>query len=349
MASIIDSGIKHKGINYDVGTFTRGKEVSSREIFDLAVVEREMEIIKNELHCTSIRISGQDINRLTAAAEYALKQGLEVWLSPAFVDADENETLDYFSQCAKSAESLRTRYHNIVLVVGCELTFFMKGLVLGNTAFDRINTFMKPWKLLQSTILKGSFNKRLNTFLSRAVSVMREHFHGKLTYASGPWESVDWTLFDFVGVDYYREEHNCKLYREKLREYFKYSKPVIITEFGCCTYKGAEDKGGYGWAIVDRSRTPYQLKGEFIRDEGVQAKYITELLDIFSEEKVAGAFAFTFISPSYPYNENPIYDLDMAAYSLVKTYVDKNGITYNDMSWEPKQSFYALAEYYSRY
>jgi hypothetical protein len=349
MDNSIDTGIKRKGINYDVGTFARGKESSSRDFFEPNIVKREMEIIKNELNCNSIRISGQNIERLTIAAEYALVQGLEVWFSPSLVDADEEETLNYFTECAKAAEGLRKQWPNVIFVSGCELTFFMKGLVEGNTAFDRINTFMKPWKLLKSTILKGSFNKLLNAFLLKANIVIREQFYGKLTYASGPWENVDWALFDFVGVDYYREKFNKKTYREKLRGYFKFGKPVIITEFGCCTYRGAEDKGGYGWAIVDRTKTPLQLKGEFVRDESVQDDYLIELLNIFSEEKVEGAFVFTFMSQSYPYNENPLYDLDMAAFGLVKTYINQKGTAFKDMSWEPKQSFYALAEYYSKH
>jgi hypothetical protein len=62
-------------------------------------------------------------------------KGLEVWFSPAFIDADEQETLTYF--------------------------------------------------------MKGSFHKRLNSFLAKAAVVVREHFHGQLTYASGSWENVD--------------------------------------------------------------------------------------------------------------------------------------------------------------
>jgi hypothetical protein len=167
-----------------------------------------------------------------------------------------------------------------------------------------------------------------------------------MTYSSGTWENVDWNLFDFVGIDYYRDEHNKPSYREKLRAYFKYGKPVVILEYGCCTYKGADDKGGYGWAIVDRNKTPNELKGDYLRDEGVQVNYLTELLDIFAEENVYGAFWFTFVMPSYPYNENQIYDLDTASYSVVKSFIDKNGTTYNDMPWEPKASFTALARYY---
>ena len=67
-----------KGINYDVGTLTVSKDSSSREIFDLLIVQREIEIIKNDLHCTAIRISGQELTRLLLASECALRQGLEV-------------------------------------------------------------------------------------------------------------------------------------------------------------------------------------------------------------------------------------------------------------------------------
>jgi hypothetical protein len=337
-----------KGINYDVGTYTRGRGSSSRETFDPHIVKREMEIIKNDLHCDSIRISGQDISRLTKASEFASQQGLEVWFSPAFVDADRQETLAYLVECAKAAENLRSTYPGVVFVVGCELTFLMKGLVEGETAFDRMNTFMKPWRLLRSSILRGSFNKRLNAFLKKATNSIREDFHGQLTYASGTWEDVDWAPFDLVGIDHYRDASNKGTYGEKLERYKKHGKPVVITEFGCCTYRGAEDKGGYGWAIVDQNKTPKQLRGEFVRDEEVQAEHLIELLEIHRSAGVEGAFVFTFVSPNYPYNKNPKYDLDMASYSVVKTYAHENGTTYSDMPWEPKRSFAALAKYYDK-
>jgi hypothetical protein len=95
--------LSRKGINYDVGTNTRGKESSSRDLFNPAIVKREMEIIKNDLHCNAIRISGKDLGRLTMAAEFAIQQGLEIWFSPAFNDATEQETLAYFAECAKAA------------------------------------------------------------------------------------------------------------------------------------------------------------------------------------------------------------------------------------------------------
>ncbi|GIM47720.1 hypothetical protein DNHGIG_32690 [Collibacillus ludicampi] len=75
------------------------------------------------------------------AAEFAIQQGLEVWFSPALIDADEQETLIYFAECAKAAEKLRMQSPHIIFVAGCELTFFMKGLVEGDTAFDRMQNF----------------------------------------------------------------------------------------------------------------------------------------------------------------------------------------------------------------
>ncbi|WP_208607650.1 hypothetical protein [Paenibacillus pectinilyticus] len=317
-------------------------------MFDPAIIQREMSIIKYDLHCTAVRISGQDIERLTLAAEFALQVGLEVWLSPAYIDATEEETLTYFIQCAKAAEVLRLQFPHILFVVGCELSFFMKGLIDGATSFDRIQTMMKPWRLLFSTVKRGSFHKRLNAFLGRATSAVRAHFHGQLTYASGSWENVNWDHFDIIGIDYYREKFNKRFYREKLRKYMSHDKPVVVTEFGSCTYQGAADKGGYGWAIVDRSATPPQLKSAVIRDEEEQVTYMRELFDIFAEEKVDGAFWFTFVMATYPHDDNPLYNLDTASYSVVQSYSNQNGKTYPDMPWEPKKSFYALAEYYGK-
>jgi hypothetical protein len=224
----------------------------------------------------------------------------------------------------------------------------MSGLIRGETATDRIQVMMKPSRLLLNTLLKGSFNWQLNRFLKRAVAVVRNRFKGPVTYASGMWEQVDWSPFDFVSVDCYRDANNQKTFAEHVRKYLGYGKPLIITEFGSCTYRGAGLKGGYGWAIVDWKQDPPRLKADYIRDEAEQARYLTELLDVFEAEGVAGAFAFTFIAPKYPYSEQASLDLDMASYALVKSYADRKGTRYPDMPWEPKAAFDALARRFRR-
>ena len=42
------------------------------------------------------------------------------------------------------------------------------------------------------------------------------------------------------------------------------------------------------------------------------------------------------------------YHLDMASYSLVKSYADKHGTTYPHMPWEPKKSFKTVADYFAK-
>jgi hypothetical protein len=58
----------------------------------------------------------------------------------------------------------------------------------------------------------------------------------------------------------------------------------------------------------------------------------------------------TFIFPINPYSDTPKYDLDRANSSLVKYFEGgRHGTTYPDMSWEPKEAFKAVADYYSRH
>jgi hypothetical protein len=101
---------------------------------------------------------------------------------------------------------------------------------------------------------------------------VREVFHGPVTYASVPLETVDWSRFDFVSADLYRDARIKDRFRGLLRRCFAFGRPVAITEFGCCTYRGAADAGGRGFAILDisapsRDSTPPRLGGRYVRDE----------------------------------------------------------------------------------
>ena len=335
--------MKRKGVNYDVGRVMMGEHW--RPTFDPKIVHHELEIIKNDLHCNAIRICGLAIDRLMTATEDALKQGLEVWLSPEMWDKSQEETLDYIVKAAAAAERVRGDFpQQLVFSIGSELTLFMQDIVEGNNFMERMS-HPAFWEHIKA----GVHNKPLNAFLARANEAVRQAFRGNVTYISVPLETVDWSLFDFVGVDMYREARIKDSYGDLIKRYFVYNKPVIIGEFGCCTYQGAEDAGGMGWAIVDFNNvlSRLQLKGEYVRDEGVQARELTDVLSILDGVGVDGAFVFTFVSPTLPYNEDPRRDLDMASYSLVKSYVDKHGTTYLDTPWEPKESFKAVADYFA--
>ncbi len=323
-----------KGIDYDLGNYYGGGH-PTRPTFDRATVKRDIEVIKRDLHCNAIRLNGKDIERLTFAAACAIEQGLQVWFLPKYVDANMADTLTYLTEAAQAAEKLRAKSADVVFVVGCEFTMFLNGILEGANIIERMSNAAN-WEQMR----RGDHNEPLNNFLAQAVREVRQHFHGALTYASIPAEKVDWSLFDYVGLDHYREARNRATYADTLKRYFAYNKPVIITEFGCCAYKGAEDKGARGWEVVDMMASEPQLIDGVVRDEGTQASELVELLHILDAAKVEGAFVYTFSTPFETYNDNPKFDFDMANYGLVKTCADGK--------WEPKKAFHAVAAYYAR-
>jgi hypothetical protein len=132
---------------------------------------------------------------------------------------------------------------------------------------------------------------------------------------------------------------------------------------------GAADAGGRGFAILDisagdRQSTPPCLNDRYVRDETEQARELTELLSIFDAAGVDATFVMTFAAPLNPTSDDPLYDLDMASYSLVKSFGGRlgplgaahpeapwdrhrHGTTYPGMPWEPKDSFHAVADFYA--
>src|SRR4029079_3439251 len=96
-------------------------EQRSRPSFDAEQVRNELAIIARDLHCTAVRISGRDLERLLLAAEAAVSVCVESWFSPFPTELAAAELVQYFSKAAQAAEPLRAR-GNVVFVLGCELT-----------------------------------------------------------------------------------------------------------------------------------------------------------------------------------------------------------------------------------
>lgn len=350
--------MNRKGVLYDVG---RVLGVNWRPHFDPKVVHRELSLIKNDLCCTAVKICGRDITRLMIAAEDALAQGLEVWLSPEMWNTGQKQTLAYLVKAARASESLRKRWpERVIFSVGTEATLFQRGFIKGWDYTQRIKRIKHP--SFREQVKSGRLGQSLNAFLRTANEVVREVFHGPVTYSAAvPLETVDWSPFDFVCIDAYRGSYLPMPYGDFITRYCQYGKPVIIGEFGCCTYQGAAEAGALGHDIVDYDqkrfllhRLPFvgrwvrqRLKGEYVRDESVQASALADQLRILDDGGVEGAFVHTFVSPIFPYHDHPRYDLDMANYSLVKSYENgRRGTTYPDMPWEPKKSFQVVADYY---
>lgn len=335
-------GLAQRGVNYD----------TVREVWKPAFVRREIRAVRRDLHCNAVILLGDDVRRLEFAARCALDEGLFVWFEPRQFDKDATRTLAFLQVVARMAERLRKRRPDtggsgagpgvgpeggpgVGMSMGCELTIFMEGLVPGRTWEERGAN-------LRSPAGKG-YNERLNAFLVRAHDAVRPLFGGWLTYTSGVWESVEWRKFDVVGIDLYRDTSNEATYRRDVRALHRFGKPVVITEFGCCTYKGAEKRGGDGFSIVDWTQDPPVVPPQYVRDEKVQSRYLTELLDVHEEEGMYGAFVYNFINTDTPYSPDPRHDLDMAGFSLVRVGADyaKTG------RFEEKDAFRVLARRFS--
>ena len=345
--------MNRRGVSYDAG---RVLGMNWRPVLDPQVARRELEIIRTDLHCNAVRVCARDLGRLTTVARDALAQGLEVWLSPELWNRSPQATLAYLTKAAAAAQTLHEHWPGrVVLSVGSELTLFMRGIVPGRTLTRRLAhpSFWENAKL-------GTHNEPLNAFLAKAARSARQHFSGPITYAALIWEKVDWSVFDFIGVDHYREARIKDRYLEMLQPLFAYGKPVVVTEFGMRAYTGADSSGALGLGVIDsRSLFLHQLpaigrlvrprlNGQYVRDEALQAREITETLTILDAAGVDGAFVCTFVEPLSTFDDDPGHDLDMSALSLVKSYTTRHGATYPDMTWEPKQAFGAVAGYYQQ-
>ena len=339
--------LRGRGITFDTGFLSGG--TSTREPFDPDVVRREMRIIRDDLRCNAVRVTGGYRERLKIAAHHAAEAGLEVWLSPFTNGLAPSELLALLAECAEVAEELRRRGIEIVLLTGSELSLFTVGFLPGDSLEERVALLTTQQRLGP---LLPDVRARINDFLGKALEVVRERFGGKVSYASLPFEGVDWTPFDVISTDAgYRSSALASRFRDDIRAFVaqgrEHGKPVAITEFGCTTHRGAADLGGRGDSIVEwgNDARPLRLKGDFTRDEEEQAGYIQELLDVFDAEGVDTAFVNTFARYDLPHRTSQGEDFDMASYGVVKV-LERPGRRYPDMPWEPKAAFATLASHY---
>jgi hypothetical protein len=342
--------MRAKGINYDTGFLSAG--TSTHEPFDTELVRREMRIIRDDLHCTAVRITGGDPDRLEIAATYAAGAGLEVWFCPFTNGLTQDALLALLADCAERAERLRRRGAEVVMLTGSELSLFTDGFLPGDTHAERLALVADPPKVRPMIV---EVRARINEFLSKAVDVVRARFGGPVSYASLPMEGVDWTRFDIIATDAaYRSAVTAANFSENVRAFVAQGraqgKPVAATEFGCATYRGASNVASYVDQIIvwDEHGRAAKLNGEFVRDEEEQAAYLRELLEVFEAEGIDAAFVYTFARYDLPYHDDPQVDLDRASAGVVKVFDAQDGARgrrYPDMPWEPKAAFDVLANW----
>ncbi|MBI1354195.1 MAG: hypothetical protein GC160_07600 [Acidobacteria bacterium] len=325
------------GITYDTGFFPGARP--SRAVFRREQVRFDMQAIARELGCPAVRITGGDLERLRWAGRCAADAGLDVWFSPFPCELEDPAMTAFLAESAAAAEELRRQAGtNVVFVAGCEASVFGSGFLPGDDVYARLRLLSAPTPELFAEY--PQILARFNAFLAEAADAVRARFAGPVTYASGAWEQVDWTPFDIVGVDAYRDEANRETFAASLQALAGHGKPVAATEFGCCTYRGAAARGGSGWMIVEGAGADRRLDGDWVRDEDEQVRYLREVAEVYEQCGLEAAFWFTFASWNRPAGEGR-RDLDVASFGVVR--VLDEGAASPEACWERKAVFEELA------
>ena len=340
-----------RGVIYDAGTvFGRGQRPTRRHL-DERATRRELDVIRDELHATHVRVVASDPARLDTVAAAAARAGLGLWYSPAVFDLDPEETTRRTVAMAGHAEALRRQFGGqVTFVAGSEATLFVRGLVPGRHLTDRFARIRADPSLLRSG--------EVARYLTALVADVRRVFGGPVTYASLSFEQPDWRAFDIVGVDHYRDDRVKDRYLEMLEPHLATGLPVVVTEVGMRTYVGASASGALGFGITDpASFVLHQLFGRlvrvrnkpgYVRDEAGQARELDETLSILESSGVAGWFIASFSAPDAVYDDNPRYDRDMDAMSLLKGLPDgTESQRWPGERYDAKAAFDVVARHYS--
>ncbi len=339
-----------RGVVYDVGLYFNGSDLSVKN-FRPEQVEYDMGVISHILNCNAVRIEGEDIERLVDAARFAQEAGLKIYFNPWKMASDVDVTTEYMSQAAQAAEKLRQEGMDITFVAGCEYSLFNKGVFPGETFDDRfkwlISLGSKP--VDEALAEMKECNVKLNRVLEKLATAIRGNFKGDVTYSSGTWEMVDWSRFDIIGFDHYRHGESDEEYLSLIKSQPD-GKPVMVLETGCCAYRGAAQRGGEGFAVLqgidDNGNGIYEGGVKPERSEIEQSDYIERQVNLLAQA-ADGVFIYVFSYPIYPYSDEGV-DLDMTSYALVKSFKETDPKSSMIPAWAPKDAFFRLGEVYTR-
>lgn len=318
-----------RGVSYAVGEMPLDRTL------------HDMRAIRGALHCNAVMLIGSSIELLSRVARIALENDLDVFFRPYLADEPRNVLLKHLADAASAAERLRLEYPGrVTLLLGGEFSLTCRGMIPGPTIIVRLQIVVRPW--LRRRLDRRITNK-LNQLLAEALATARASFDGPITYAAGYWERVNWADFDLVGLNLYRFAANHTGYSRQLHQIVREApKPVIITEFGCGAFRGADQRGPGSFRIVNWWADPPRIRAGHERDEATQARYLAELISLYEDAGVLGCFVYTFFSPGFPHDPDPTFDLDMAGFGLVRTNSPRS------VDWEPKMSFHAVAERFAQ-
>ena len=301
-------------------------------------MEREIADIADGLHANAIRITGEAVERIVQAGEIAARRGLEVWLSPMLPNADAATTEGAIVACARAAEELRRNGAKATLVIGCELSVFMTGIMPGATHGDRLALLADPARLMAEVVGAG---------LDPQARVRRISCFGR-SHSARAVRRADQLCRRTVGAGrlvHLRRGRHRRLPRRTNRDGYRTAsagrlangRPVVATETGCATYRGAPDAGGMGWAVIERTPRP-KLRDGIVRDEAAQATEVGELLDVMESSGLDGRVRLHVRCAKLP--SDPIPPTTWTRRRSRSSAAGPTGRT------EPKAAYHAVAERY---
>lgn len=309
-------------------------------VYDADETRRIIRAIKEDLGCTTLMLIGDDdVEAQARAGAIALEHDLDIWVRPHLSDRPRQVLLDHLRATAAAAEALRAAHPGrVTLMVGTEFSLTSPGMLPGPREFIRVQVLMRWRRFFDRRI-----TRMLDPMLKQMSAVAREEFRGPVTYGAGFWEHVDWSRFDIVGINLYRLGTDKRAYEERVRALVAdHDKPVVVTEFGCGSFRGADAMGPASFRIVNWFADPPRVRDGHVRDESVQADYIGELIDLYASVGIAGCFVFTFVMPDFPHREDPQRDIDTAGFGIV-------AVAEGDASdWHPKEAYRTVADRYRR-
>jgi len=125
--------VKIKGIGYLTGMPQWGNKFPSED-----EMQEHLEVIRNELRCNGIRITGYNDDDVLRCAQIAIEKRFDcILLNPRYIDCDHQDTMERLAAFAEKAEELRQRTSAIELQVGNELCIDSLGIWKGETYTER--------------------------------------------------------------------------------------------------------------------------------------------------------------------------------------------------------------------
>ncbi|RPF22534.1 glycoside hydrolase family 113 [Myceligenerans xiligouense] len=302
------------------------------------LVRDDLRTIREELHCTAVTLIGAETSALLEAANVAAGLELHVYIRPQLPSARARQLVVHLQDVASAAERVRQQHPGgVTLVLGTELSLTSRAAIPLGSEFLRLLVILRLGRLL-----KRHITRRVNALLAELIRTARVEFDGPITYAAAYWEEIDWSGMDVVGVNLYRMGDDRRAYQQHLRSLVHDAgKPVVITEFGCGAHTGADRRGPGSFLIVNWFRDPPRVRPGHVRDESVQAAYLSELIDLYAGAGAHGCFVFTFAMPDFPYDPDPQSDLDMAGFAVVRASCEPGE------RWTRKKAFSAVADRYA--